>query len=206
MNGSYSVPIGSSRSPLIECDSPSADSRMNRFISAMPSSICWPLGENSQLKVDGMCSLLKMSAIFSRANRPRRFTQGPRLVDTVTSGEVVTMRCAKSPSPRPISLSSAPKPVCVDIVGWMVTGRLSGTSISGASRRRVAARGERHAVEEFLQLLGRQRETFEFVPFVARAHAHAPCGTPPSAPASSGRRGCPCARPSAGRSPSPCSR
>ena len=25
MNGSYSVPIGSSRSPLIECDRPSAD-------------------------------------------------------------------------------------------------------------------------------------------------------------------------------------
>ena len=27
-----------------------------------------------------------------RANRPRRLTQGPRLVETVTSGEVVTMR------------------------------------------------------------------------------------------------------------------
>src|SRR5882762_3926203 len=32
MNGSYSVPIGSSRSPLIECDRPSADSKMNLFI------------------------------------------------------------------------------------------------------------------------------------------------------------------------------
>ena len=83
----------------------------------MPSSMCWPLGENSQLKVEGICSLLKVSAMASRANRPRRFTQGPRLVETVTSGEVVTMRRAKSLSPRPISLSIAPKPVCVDIVG-----------------------------------------------------------------------------------------
>ena len=70
----------------------------------MPSSMCWPCGENSQLKVDGMRSLLNVSAIFSRANRPRRFTHGPRLVETVTSGDVVTMRFAKSLSPRPISL------------------------------------------------------------------------------------------------------
>ena len=31
------------RSPKIECDRPSAESMMNRFISAMPSSRCWPL-------------------------------------------------------------------------------------------------------------------------------------------------------------------
>ena len=104
------------------CERPSAESSMNRFISAMPSSTCWPLGENSQLKVEGMRSLLKVSAIASRANSPRRFTQPPRLVETVTSGEVVTMRCANSPSCLPISLSSAPKPACVDMLGWIVTG------------------------------------------------------------------------------------
>ena len=54
MKGSYSVPIGNSRTPLIVCDRPSAESRMNRFASAMPSSMCWPLGENSQLKVEGI--------------------------------------------------------------------------------------------------------------------------------------------------------
>ena len=43
-----------------------------------------------------MRSLLNRSAISSRANRPRRFTQAPRLVETVTSGEVVTMRRANS--------------------------------------------------------------------------------------------------------------
>jgi len=35
MKGSYRVATGSSRSPLMACDSPSADIRMNRFISAM---------------------------------------------------------------------------------------------------------------------------------------------------------------------------
>ena len=85
---------------------------MKRLISAMPSSICWPCGEKSQLKVEGMRSLLKVSAMASRANRPRRFTQGPRLVDTVTSGEVVTMRRAKSLSPRlsPQEISARNRP------------------------------------------------------------------------------------------------
>ena len=90
---------------------------MNKFISAMPSSICWPLGENSQVNVEGMRSPLNVSAIASRANRRRRLTHGPRLVDTVTSGDVVTMRAASSPVPRAISLSSAPKPTWVDILG-----------------------------------------------------------------------------------------
>src|SRR5580693_4093746 len=83
-----------SRSPLMECDRPSADSAMNKFISAMPSSMCWPVGEKSQLKVEGMRSLLNVSAKTSRANRPRRLTHEPRLVDTVTSGDVVTMQAA----------------------------------------------------------------------------------------------------------------
>src|SRR6201987_1926012 len=70
MNGSYSVPIGMRRSPLMACESPSADNRMKRFISAMPSSMCWPLGENSHLYVDGMRSLLKVSRSASRAIDP----------------------------------------------------------------------------------------------------------------------------------------
>src|SRR5262252_8919354 len=90
MKGSYSVPTGNSRSPLMVCDSPSAESRMNRFISAMPSSMCWPFGEKSQWKVVGIFSLRNRSAFSARANRPRRLTQAPRLVDTVTSGDAVT--------------------------------------------------------------------------------------------------------------------
>src|SRR5437868_1102602 len=42
MNGSYKVPTGNNRSPLIACERPSAESAQNRFISAMPSSMCWP--------------------------------------------------------------------------------------------------------------------------------------------------------------------
>ena len=136
MKGSYKVAIGSSRSPLMACDSPSADIRMNRFISAMPSSICWPLGEKSQLKVEGIFSLRNRSAFSARANSPRRLTQAPRLVDTVTSGEAVTMREASSVSPRAISLSTSPKPCCVDICGPGLNESRSGTSITGALRRR----------------------------------------------------------------------
>ena len=139
MKGSYSVPTGSRRTPLMTCDSPSADSRMNKFASAMPSSMCWPLGENSQLKVEGICSLLNVSASASRANSPRRFTQGPRLVETVTSGDAVTMRLANSSSPRPISLRMAPKPVCVDITGCTVTASVSGTAMGGVFCWRSAA-------------------------------------------------------------------
>ena len=91
--------------------------------------MCWPAGENSQLKVEAMRSLLNTSAIFWRANRLRRFTHGPRLVETVTSGEVVTMRLTKSESPRPSSFNSAPNPNCVDIVGWIATASSAGTSM-----------------------------------------------------------------------------
>ena len=157
MNGSYSVPIGSSRSPLIECDSPSADNRMNRFISAMPSSMCWPLGENSQLKVEGMRSLLKVSAMLSRANRPRRLTHGPRLVETVTSGEVVTMRSASAViAARQLVEQRAEAELRRhlrldrhrELVGHRNARRLQAA--------RAAAR-ERHLVEEGLHLLRARR-------------------------------------------------
>src|SRR5262249_19031407 len=95
--------------------------------------------ENSQVNVEGMRSLLNVSAIASRANRPRRFTQAPRLVETVTSGEVVTMRAAYSPWSRPISLRIAPKPACVDITGWIETGSSSGTGVRRGLR--FTARG-----------------------------------------------------------------
>ncbi len=64
-----------------------------------------------------MRSALKMSAISSRAKSPRRFTQGPRLVETVTSGEAVTMRRAKSLSLLAISCMIRPKLAWVEAVG-----------------------------------------------------------------------------------------
>ena len=140
MNGSYRVAIGSSRTPLIACDNPSAAIRMNRFISAIPSSICCPFGEKSQLKVDGIFSCRNRSAFSALANRPRRLTQAPRLVETVTSGDAVTMREASSVSPRASSLSTRPKPCCVDICGDGLNESCCGTSIAGAVRRRRPSR------------------------------------------------------------------
>ncbi len=201
MNGSYSVPIGSSRSPLIECESPSAESRMNRLFSAMPSSMCWPLGENSQVKVEGMRSFLKVSAISSRANRPRRLTHGPRLVETVTSGEVVTMRSANG------SLAAR------DLVeqraeAGLRRGHLLGrhrqarpaprrsppcgggarSAASGTASRNAAAHRDRPTAPRTCPIRGRGGSAWRR-------------GSSPSASASSGRRDCPCGRRTAGRSP-----
>ena len=61
------MPTGSSRTPFTWCDSPSADSIVIRFASAIPSSRCCPDGENSQAKVEGIRSALNVSASASRA-------------------------------------------------------------------------------------------------------------------------------------------
>ena len=167
MKGSYRVATGSSRSPLMACDSPSADIRMNRFISAMPSSICCPFGEASQLKVDGIFSLRNKSAFSARANSPRRLTQAPRLVETVTSGEAVTMREASSVSPRASSLSTRPKPCWVDICGDGVNESRSGTSISGAARRRLPSRLNGASRRKRLQRRRILRKSLELLPLVA---------------------------------------
>ncbi len=99
----------------------------------MPSSMCWPLGEKVQSKVEGMRSCRNRSAIASRANSPRRFTQPPRLVETVTSGEVVTMRSASGPPMRAISAISRPKPCWVESSPCFSAGSSAGTSMLGAS-------------------------------------------------------------------------
>ena len=169
MKGSYSVPTGSSRSPLIACDSPSADSMMNRFISAMPSSRCWPLGEKSQLKVDGIFSCRNRSWFSALANRPRRLTQAPRLVETVTSGDAVTMREASSLSPRASSLSTSPKPCWVDICAAGLNASCCGTSITGAVRRRRPSRLNGAAAKKRFEFGRRLRQALELVPFMAGA-------------------------------------
>ncbi len=98
--------------------------------------MCWPFTENSQRKVEGMRSSLNVSASASRANKPRRFTQAPRLVDTVTSGEAVTMRSVNGNLCRPSSLRMAPNPFWVDIIGWIETTSSAGTATEGALSRR----------------------------------------------------------------------
>ena len=58
--------------------------------------------------------MMNVSCCSVRANSLRRFTHGPRLVVPVTSGEVVTMRDARSLSPLDRSSRILPKPICVD--------------------------------------------------------------------------------------------
>ncbi len=197
------MPIGIKRSPLIECESPSADSGMNRFISAMPSSICWPFGENSHVEGRGNALVLeRVGHAASRANRPRRLTQAPRLVETVTSGEVVTMRAASSSFAR------------ADLVQQRAEAGLGRHRRLGGNRQRVrewraaapasaacAVRTARSSRKPG-SVRCRQGQALELIPFMARrALFSARCGRFPSAPASAGRRGCPCARRSAGQSP-----
>jgi hypothetical protein len=91
------------------------------------------LGVKSQVKVEGMRSDLNRSRISWRAKRPRRFTQPPKLVETVTSGEVVTMRSARGASERASSLRISPKPCWVESAPCFGTGSSAGTGTTGAS-------------------------------------------------------------------------
>ena len=186
--------MGSSRSPNSEWDSPAAPSSRNRFISAMPSSICWPPGEKSHFWALGIRSARKMSASSSRANNCRRFTHGPRLVDTVTSGEVVTIRSARSLSVRAIASRTLPKAAWVEI-----------DCLRRRARRRYFP-AQRSVAPEAAAAFGEERRLREEAPDLClsacraprtdpiralRVSASAP-GTPPSALPSSARRDCPC--------------
>lgn len=84
-----------------------------------------------------MRSALNRSAVSSRANSPRRFTQGPRLVEVATSGATVTIACDKGVSSRAMSFRICPKPICVDMALSPAdgVGRLAGTEIVGATWR-----------------------------------------------------------------------
>ena len=57
----------------------------------MPSSMCWPFGDMPQRCAEASLASRNTSLRVCRSKMPRRFTQGPRLVETVTSGLVVTM-------------------------------------------------------------------------------------------------------------------
>ena len=103
----------------------------------MPSSKCWPLGLISHFCGESSPRSLNTSSWLDRENSPRRFTHGPKLVDTVTSGEAVTMRSASGPPARAISSSTRPKPACVD--AWPFTSILGNgsTGTRAACSRRV---------------------------------------------------------------------
>ncbi len=133
----------------------------------MPSSICCPLGEKSQLKVEGIFSLRNRSAFSARANSPRRLTQAPRLVDTVTSGDAVTMRAANSVSPRASSLRTSPNPCWVDIDGRRRERKPLGHVDHGRAEPAPVVAVERHFGKKRLQRRRRLRQPLELLPLVA---------------------------------------
>ena len=118
--------------------------------------MCWPSGVMPQRCALASLASRNTSLRVCRSNTPRRFTHGPRLVETVTSGLVVTMCAASSfSSPcrgrsrpgcrrsRPAWTSSAPPA--------SATGSAAGTGTTGAVSARpsgVSLRRERHALDE----------------------------------------------------------
>ena len=87
-----------SLSPKNSCDKPAALNIINKFISAIPNSICCPFGENFHFCTDGIFLSLKVSSGASLLKSPFLFTQAPKLVETDTSGEVVNIRLENSES------------------------------------------------------------------------------------------------------------
>ena len=118
----------------------------------MPSSMCWPCGDIAQRCAETTFSSRNASARSVRSKMPRRLTQAPRLVETVTSGEVVTMRRASSLSPAAMSPRIRPNASWVDWRSPRGTGRLAGTATGGGlvparAPARRAAPSARNAAE-----------------------------------------------------------
>ena len=101
----------------------------------MPSSMCWPFRLSDHFCIETTFSERNTSSLSARSKMPRWFTQPPRLVETVTSGEVVTMRSASALSPLPSSFRMRPKASCVDMRWPGRKGSASGSGTGGAECR-----------------------------------------------------------------------
>ena len=86
---------------------------------------CWP----HHFCADAIFALAKTSGISLRRNRPRWLTQAPRLVETVTSGEVVTIRSASSPPAFDRSSRMRPN------AAWVDCSSPAGAGIAGTGDR-----------------------------------------------------------------------
>ena len=201
MKGSYSVPIGSSRSPLIECDSPSADSRMNRFISAMPSSMCWPFGEKSQLKVEGIFSLPKQIGLFGAREQAAPVDPGAEIGrhrDVGRRGD--DARGQFGVAARQF-VEHQPKTLLRRHLRRRLEGKLFRHVDDGRGQPAAALAVERRARQKRFQLGRRPATAPRTSPIRGRGGCSGRRAISPSAPPSSGRHGCPCGPGSAGRRP-----
>ncbi len=145
---------------------------MNRLFSAMPSSICWPLGEKSQLKVEGMRSLLKVSASacareqaaavdpgaeIGRHRHVRRGGDDARGELGFVAGDFVEQR-AEACLRRHFRLD----------------GHRKAVGHRDARRRQIAivSLRERHAIEERRNIGFGLAQALEAIPFVAGPDVH----------------------------------
>ena len=146
---------------------------MNRFISAMPSSMCWPLGENSQLKVEAMRSLLNVSAIDFAREQPAPVHPGSEI------GRDRDVGRGGDDAGRKLGLLLAELVEQRAEAGLRRHGRLDGDREvvrhvdraapgAGARRARRTARGRDRPCSS----VGRRGEPLELVPFVARPDVH----------------------------------
>ena len=142
-NGSYSTPTGNSGCPCLLQVAPSSPSSPTRLVSAMPSSMCCPVGFSRQCRMVSASSANQ--SVRSRADHtPTLFTQPPRLVLELTSGLTVTTRLAASGASRVRSSRARPSAAWVVAVPDGVRPRSCGTA--GGACRGEAGRRSRAAV------------------------------------------------------------
>ena len=142
-NGSYSTPIGNSGWPQRLQVAPSSPSRPTRLVSAMPSSMCCPVGFSRQCRMVSASSANQ--SVRSRADHtPTLFTQPPRLVLELTSGLTVTTRAAASGASR--VRSSRARPSAAWVVATPVGERPRSSGTAGGACGGEAWRRSRRAV------------------------------------------------------------
>ena len=151
-NGSYITPMGNRGCDQRLQVAPSSPIRPTRFVSAMPSSTCWPVGRSRQCRTVSASSANQFSCSTS-AHTPTLFTQPPRFVEELTSGLTVTTRAPTSGAARLRSSRVRPRAACVVAVPEGVRPRSVGTRRAGSSgtsgrRRRAPAAAHSSAAAE----------------------------------------------------------
>ena len=122
----------------------------------MPSSMCWPCGDMPQRWAEASLASRNTSLRVCRSKMPRRFTQGPRLVDTVTSGLVVMMCVGEF---LQLALAAArSRPGCRRTrPGWTSCGPPSSASAAPPAPERSARSSARPSGGQFRRRTARRR-------------------------------------------------
>ena len=206
MNGSYSVPMGSSRSPLIECDRP--ERRQQDEQIHLGDAELDVLALRRELPVERRGDALALEGVghalageqaaavdpgaeIGRDGDVRRGGDDALGERRLLARQLVEQR-AEAELRRHLRLDRHR-----ELIGRRILRRLQ-----PALRRRTRTAPCRGTPSPARALRAGPRTD----PIRGLCECPSPGGTSPSATASSARRGCPCGRRSAGRSPSPCRR